>query len=140
MILFIRKIIWQRQQVQMQVILPITISIAIITINSTLDYIRILRLFIKSIHGILLKGNYLWVMDTLETINGAHFGTNENDLGRVFGFSTEADTGFDWDKLKTTYSENYTLNTDLVSTGNGYLNIYYNGDLVKTFMKLVNFE
>jgi hypothetical protein len=71
----------------------------------------------------------------LETINGAHFGTNENDLGRVFGFSTEADTGFDWDKLKTTYSENYTLNTDLVSTGNGYLNIYYNGDLVKTFMK-----
>src|SRR5690554_2627376 len=64
-ILYIRKIIWQRQQVQMQVLLPITISIAIITINSTLEYIRILRLFIKSIHGILLKGNYLWVMDTM---------------------------------------------------------------------------
>lgn len=71
---------------------------------------------------------------SLEAIGGAHFGT-AGDNERVFGFSSETDTNFDWDKLKTSYSQNYTINNDNVNNGDGYLNIHYNGVLVKTFTK-----
>ena len=71
---------------------------------------------------------------SLEAIGGAHFGT-AGDNERVFGFSSETDTNFDWDKLKTSYSQNYTINNDNVNNGDDYLNIHYNGVLVKTFKK-----
>ena len=74
----------------------------------------------------------------LEAINGAHFGTDDNDLERVFGFSTDdlgVEPNFDSAKLKTTYFEKYTTNTKEVIDGDDYLNIYYNGVLVKTFRK-----
>ena len=72
-----------------------------------------------------------------EAINGAYFST-AGDNERVFGFSTDDTTvepNFDASKLKTTYFEEYAINTEGVTGGIPYLNIYYNGDLVKTFSK-----
>ena len=72
-----------------------------------------------------------------EAINGAYFST-AGDNERVFGFSTDDTTvepNFDASKLKTTHFEEYTINTEGVAGGIPYLNIYYNGDLVKTFTK-----
>lgn len=73
----------------------------------------------------------------LEAIGGAHFDT-AGDNERVFGFSTDnlaVEPSFDPAKLKTTHFEEYTINTEGVAGGIPYLNIYYNGDLVKTFTK-----
>ena len=72
-----------------------------------------------------------------EAINGAYFST-AGDNERVFGFSTDDTTvepNFDASKLKTTYFEEYAINTEGVAGGIPYLKIYYNGDLVKTFTK-----
>src|SRR5690554_262196 len=66
---------------------------------------------------------------SFEAINGAYFST-AGDNERVFGFSTDDTTvepNFDASKLKTTYFEEYAINTEGVTGGIPYLNIYYNG-------------
>ena len=73
----------------------------------------------------------------LKAIDGAHFDTAD-DKERVFGFSTDDRTvepNFDASKLKTTHFEEYAINTEGMAIGTPYLNIYYNGVLVKTFTK-----
>ena len=66
--------------------------------------------------------------------NGAFFETDPPVTEQEFGFESEDDVD-DPDKLKAGYSEDFKINKEDVDEGEVYLNVYYNGELVKTFTK-----
>ena len=69
-----------------------------------------------------------------KALNGAYFST-PSETTKTFGYTSKGDVDFDSAKLKTGYFENYVISKDGVSSGNVYLQVYYNDNLVKTFTK-----
>lgn len=61
----------------------------------------------------------------LVAVNGAYFGTPGNTTVE-YGFESENDAGYDKQKSKVGYSENFQLNKDAVTAGQPYLEVYYN--------------
>lgn len=53
----------------------------------------------------------------------------------VYGYSSKTDDGFTEAQMKTGYSESFKINNDAVTTGNPYMEVWYNGTKVKTFTK-----
>lgn len=71
----------------------------------------------------------------LTALNGAYFGTDSTKKEWVYGFTDSTNAGYDPTKLKAGYVETSNVNTDAVAAGTAYLEISYNGTLVKTFIK-----
>lgn len=71
----------------------------------------------------------------LTALNGAYFGTDSTKKEWVYGFTDSTNDGYHPDKLKAGYVETSNVNTDAVAAGTAYLEISYNGTLVKTFIK-----
>lgn len=61
----------------------------------------------------------------LVALSGAYFGTPGNTMVE-YGFESETDTGYDEQKSKAGYSENFQVNKDAVAAGQPYLEVYYN--------------
>ena len=61
----------------------------------------------------------------LVAVGGAYFGT----VGITtveYGYESESDPGYDANKAKAGYSEDFEVNRDAVATGQPYLEVYYN--------------
>lgn len=60
-------------------------------------------------------------------VGGAYFGTPGNTTTTVeYGYESESETGYDANKAKAGYSEDFEVNRDAVATGQPYLEVYYN--------------
>lgn len=72
----------------------------------------------------------------LQAINGAYFGSSNTDVTREYGYESASDPNYDAAKAKSDYYEGFGIvNNNAVSGGQGYLEVWYNGELVKTFYK-----
>jgi hypothetical protein len=58
-------------------------------------------------------------------VGGAYFGTPGNTMVE-YGYESESETGYNENKSKAGYSEDFEVNRDAVATGQPYLEVYYN--------------
>lgn len=72
---------------------------------------------------------------TLKALNNAYFDGDPSKDEITYGYGTEAELGLDAEKMKEGYFEEYKINADAVDANKKYLEVYYNGDLVKTYTK-----
>lgn len=61
----------------------------------------------------------------LVAINGAYFGTPGNTTVE-YGYELESEVGYDEQKAKAGYSEDFQINKDGVTDGQPYMEVYYN--------------
>lgn len=61
----------------------------------------------------------------LVAVGGAYFGTPGN-TSVEYGYESESEAGYDANKAKAGYSEDFEVNRDAVAAGDPYLEVYYN--------------